>query len=178
MQIKNSSNHYGLVAIMLHWVMAIIIIGLLCLGLYMTGLPTSPQKIKFYGWHKEFGALVFMLAALRILWYVANIKPSLSMLNTLERFGARAAHWALYGFMFALPLTGWLMSSASGFPVSFFGLFILPDLIAPNDEARHLFAQIHEWLAYGLIAIIILHVLAALKHYLIDRDDILQRMLP
>jgi len=176
MPIKNSDQDYGAVAKSLHWIIAIIMIGMLCLGLYMVRLPLSLEQVKLIGWHKSIGVIVLALAFIRIGWRLFNITPSLS-LPLLEKFAARSVHWAFYGFMFALPITGWLMSSAAGFPVSFFGLFTLPDLISPNDNLRQLLVEVHEWLAYGLIATICLHVAAALKHHFIDKDDILRRML-
>jgi cytochrome b561 len=175
MRIKNDEYHYGLVAIIFHWLIAILIIGLLSVGLYMINLPIGIQKLKLYGWHKEFGILVLGLVILRVMWRLTNATPVLN-LPWYERIGARLAHFALYILMLAMPLSGWLMSSAAGLSPSFFGLFTLPNLVAPNEELRELFAWAHEWLAYGLIAIIVVHTLAALKHHFIDKDDILRRM--
>lgn len=177
MHIKNTQDQFGIISILLHWVMAILLIGLVCLGLYMTSIPISAEKLKLYGWHKEYGILVLMLVIVRITWRLSNMNPSLASLASWERKAARAVHWAFYGFMFALPMTGWLITSAAGLPVSFFGLFLLPNLISSSDELRNLFEQIHEWLAYGLIATFCLHVAAALKHHFINKDDILKRML-
>jgi cytochrome b561 len=174
---KNTETRYGIVAILLHWSMAIIIIGLLALGLYMTGLPTNPTKFKFYGWHKEFGMLVLMLVIMRLTWRLRSITPSLAELPRWESFAARAAHWAIYGFLFAMPITGWLLTSAAGHPVSFFDWFVIPTLIPPDKALKHLFGTLHEWIAYGLIATVTLHVAAALKHYLINKDEVMQRML-
>lgn len=178
MQIKNNEKRYGVVAMLLHWGMAVLIVGLLILGLYMTDLPVGTTKLKFYGWHKEFGFLVLTLALVRFAWRWINILPRLpDSMPQWQKIGARVSHWAFYGFMFALPISGWLMTSAAGFPVSFFGLFVIPNLIEPNEAQRLLFAEIHEWLAYGLITTIGIHVAAALKHHFIDKDDILRRML-
>jgi cytochrome b561 len=177
MRIKNDSTHFGLVAILLHWLMALLIISLLCMGLYMVGLPISLEKLKFYGWHKEFGLLVLGLAIIRFVWRLSNKTPELD-LPRLEHIAARLAHLALYGFMFGMPLSGWLMTSAAGLPPSFFGLFTLPSLVAANEEWRQLFAFAHEWLGYGLIATICVHAAAALKHHFINKDDILRRMFP
>lgn len=174
---RNTERQFGLVAIIFHWLMAVIIIGLLALGLYMTSLPNSLEKLKLYGWHKEFGLLVLMLAVLRLAWRFSNMTPLLSGLPAWERISARTVHWLFYGFMFAQPITGWLITSAAGVPPSFFGLFVLPGLVAPDKDLRRLFDHMHEWLAYGLIAVIILHVCAALKHHFYDRDEILRRML-
>ena len=176
MQIKNSASHFGIVTILLHWLMAVIIISLLCVGLYMTGLPVGLQKLKLYGMHKEFGVLVIMLASLRLLWRISNITPSLN-LPLLERLAARAAHWAFYVFMFAMPITGYLISCYANIPVSFFGLFTLPNLVTADHAQMKLFENVHQWLAYALIGLIIVHVLASLKHYFIDKDDIMQRMI-
>lgn len=176
MQFKNSETHFGFVAIIFHWLMALLIIGLLAVGLYMTGLPIGIQKLKLYSWHKAFAILVLTLAILRIIWRLSNKTPMLAI-PKLELIAARLAHLALYALMLAMPLSGWIMSSAAGLAPSFFGLFTLPSLVAPNDELRQLFALIHQWLAYGLIAIIAVHTLAALKHHFIDKDDILRRMI-
>lgn len=179
MQIKNTENRYGAIAMILHWIMAILIIGLLGVGLYMVRLPVSLEKLKFFGWHKEWGLLVIALVILRLLWRLTSIIPSLP--NTLpdwQKLAARAAHYAFYVFMFAVPISGWMMSSASGLPVSFFGWFILPDLVPANEELRVLLIEIHKWLAYGLIATLCLHIAASLKHHFIDKDDVLRRMLP
>lgn len=176
MRIKNDHLHYGALTISLHWLIALLIIGMLSLGLYMVDLPIGVQKIKFYGWHKAFGTLVLALGIIRLLWRINNITPELNI-PRWERLAARTMHWALYGFMLIMPITGWLMSSAAGFPVSFFGLFTLPDLIAPNEELRNFFGLAHEYLAYLLIAAIVIHIAAALKHHFIDKDDILRRMI-
>ncbi|MFA6303369.1 MAG: cytochrome b [Legionella sp.] len=176
MHLKNDAKHFGLLAIVLHWFMAVLIIGLLGVGLYMVDLPISAEKLKLYGQHKEFGLLVLALVILRLFWRFINTTPQLNI-PLWEAIAARAAHWALYIFMFAMPITGWLQTSAAGLPPSFFGLFTLPSLVAPNEDLRSLFATIHEWLAYGLIATICLHTAAALKHHFIDKDDILKRMI-
>ncbi len=177
MQIKNSSTHFGMVTIILHWVIALLIIGLLALGLYMVSLPWNPQRLKFYGWHKEYGLLVLFLAVFRIIWRLSNEQPELA-LPLLEKIAARSMHWAFYVFMFAMPITGWLITSAAGLPASFFGLFTLPNLIAPDESKRVLFEWVHEWLGYALIAAIFMHTAAALKHHFINKDDILRRMFP
>lgn len=177
MQIKNSKSHFGIIAVLIHWVMAILLVGLVILGLYMVRIPISEQKLVYFGWHKEFGILALMFVIVRITWRLSNTNPSLSTLPLLERLAARTMHWAFYGFMFAIPISGWLITSAAGLPVSFFGLFVLPNLVSPSEESRLLFTVIHKWLAYGLIVAFCGHVGAALKHHFINKDDILRRML-
>lgn len=177
--LKNTEDHYGIGAMLLHWVIALLIIGMLVVGLTMINLPVGLEKLKLFGWHKEFGILILVLAIIRVIWWLMNIMPALpSVMPYWQKLAARAVHFAFYIFMFAMPITGWLISSAAGLQVSVFGLITLPNLIAPDDSARILFAEIHKWLAYSLIAAICLHVGAALQHYFIDKDDVLQKMLP
>ncbi len=176
MQIKNTENHFGLVAILFHWIMAVLIIGMLCVGLYMVSLPPNDEKIQLYTWHKQIGVLILMLVSLRLFWRIINITPRLSI-PWIEKITARIVHWMFYGLMFAMPLTGWLLSSSVNKPPSFFGLFTLPNLIEPNPELTPIFGFLHEWFAYSLIALIILHILASFKHHFIDKDDILKRMI-
>ena len=178
MQITNSLNRYGIISILLHWLMALLIIVLLAMGLYMTRIPVSLQKLKLYGWHKELGVLVLMLLLLRIIWRLTNIAPLLpESLPAWQKLSAHAMHLVFYGFMVVLPLSGMLITAAAGLPISFFGLFVIPNLIAPDENLRVLFTTLHTWLAYGIIAAICAHVSAALKHHFIDKDDILRRIL-
>jgi cytochrome b561 len=178
MLINNTSNRYGIVAIVFHWVMSIIIIGMLALGLYMVGLKLGPTKVSLYGLHKSFGILVLMLVMMRLGWRLGGTTPILPFgMPEWQKLAARGSHWALYGFMFAMPITGWLLTSAAGLQPSFFGIFLLPPLVAPSHTQLVLFASVHKWLAYGLIATICVHVGAALHHHFIQKDLILQRMI-
>jgi cytochrome b561 len=176
MRLKNNENHFGLIALIFHWIMAFLIIGLLAEGLYMVSLSVSLHKLKLYGWHKEYGLIVLGLVIVRLSWRLMNTVPQLS-LPWLELLAARLVHYAFYAFMFAMPITGWLVTSAAGLPPSFFGLCTLPGLVAPNAELLHLFSWAHKGLGYGLIATIVLHSSAALKHHFINKDDILRRMI-
>jgi cytochrome b561 len=177
MQLKNTESTYGIITRVLHALMAVIIIGLLALGLYMTQLPVGALKLKLYGWHKEFGLLILMLAMLRIVWRVGNLVPLLpATIPAWQKLAAHAVHWAFYAFMFLLPITGWLMSSTAGIQVSFFGLFLMPNLIPADETAHVFFRETHHLLAFALIATFGLHVLAALKHHFINKDNVLRRM--
>lgn len=178
MLFKNTEYQYGLVTIFLHWLIAIIVIGLLSIGLYMVDLPISLQKLKYYGWHKEFGILVLILVIVRLAWRLSNVTPALpEHMPAYEKVGARSVHFAFYIFLFAMPITGWMMSSAAGLPVSFFGLFVLPDLVNADPALMGNLQDIHKWLGYGLIVTVCLHAGAALQHHFFYRDDILRRML-
>jgi len=180
--IKNTERRYGLVSIFLHWLMAVLIITLLALGFYMASLPDvgfDALKMKLIFIHKELGVLVLTLVAFRLIWRFCNVAPVLPPhIPPWQKFASHTVHGVLYGFMFAQPITGWLMSSAAGFSVSFFGLFELPALISPNVHRAHLFSEIHEWLAYGLIATICVHIGAAFIHHFIYKDDTLRKILP
>ncbi|EKD54469.1 MAG: Cytochrome b561 transmembrane protein [uncultured bacterium] len=175
--LKNTQKRYGSLAIFLHWSVAIIVIFLLVIGLYMVRLPVNIEKLKLYRWHKEWGVLVFLLMVFRLCWRLINITPVLT-LPLWQKIAARTVHFAFYIFLFVIPVTGWCLSSAAGLPISFFGLFTLPDLIAPNEHLRLLFTELHQWLSYGLIAAIGLHTGAALQHHFIYKDKILERMFP
>jgi len=163
----------------LHWMMAVMIFGLLCVGIYMHDLPLSPDKLKLYSYHKWMGVTVFMLLLIRLGWRLTHQPPALpaSMPQALQLV-AHAGHWLLYGLMFVIPLSGWLMSSAKGFQTVWFGVLPLPDLLEKNKELGELLAEVHEGLNMFLIAVILGHIAAALKHHFIDKDDILKRMMP
>lgn len=177
--LKNTDNAYGSVAKLFHWIMALLILGLFFLGLYMSDLELSPQKLQLYQWHKSLGATVLALAALRLCWRLWNIVPALPAGMALwERFGAHASHYALYALMFAMPLSGWIMSSYAGYPVSVFGWFTLPDLVAADKNMFRLMRDVHEALGWSIVALASVHAGAALWHHFIRKDNVLRRMLP
>jgi cytochrome b561/polyisoprenoid-binding protein YceI len=179
-KLNNSELRYGWIAMLLHWGMAIAIIAMLAVGIYMEDLPFGPQKLALIGWHKATGMLLLALAVARLLWRVVSVVPSHpSSMAPLQRKAADAAHWALYGLMIAIPLSGYLLSTAAGFPVALYNWGItLPLLFAPSKEAQELFGEAHELMAWGLLVLIHLHVLAALYHHAMLKDGVLRRMLP
>ena len=179
MLLRNNHEKYGAIAKCFHWVMALAILMMLAVGFIMTDLPMSPDKFRVYGIHKSIGALILIAAFLRLFWRFINVVPELPAdMPTWQKLGAHGSHVALYILMFVMPLTGWLMSSAAGFQVSVFGWFLLPNLIAPSPGLREIFGILHELLAFAIIGLVSLHILAALKHHFIDKDTILRRMLP
>jgi len=172
-------NHYTATAKSLHWVMAVLIIGLLALGFYMEDLPLSPDKLKLYSWHKWAGVTAFLLVLVRLAWRAGHRPPPLpASMPKLLQLAAHGGHLALYGLMLAMPLSGWLMSSAKGFQTVWFGLLPIPDLLAKDKALGNLLQNVHATLAVLFVLILVGHVAAALKHHFIDRDDILTRMLP
>ena len=164
---------------LLHWLMAALLIGLLALGFYMSDLPLSPEKLQLYSWHKWAGVTAFILLAIRLLWRATHRPPALpaSMSATAQRM-AHLGHLALYALMIAIPLSGWLMSSAKGFQTVYFGVLPIPDLLAKNPELGELLATLHGGLNLLLVLTVLGHAAAALKHHFVDRDDVLRRMLP
>jgi cytochrome b561 len=179
MQLKNTPVSYGAVTKSFHWVMALLMIGMLCLGFYMDGVEELTSKIRLYGLHKSIGVTVLAFVILRILWHLWSQKPAyVESLKPLEKKAAHFLHFCLYGAMLGMPLSGWLMSSAAGRSVSFFGLFTLPDLVTADDSLRGIFGTLHFYMAWALVAAIAVHLCAALKHHFFDKDATLRRMLP
>jgi len=174
-----SNSAYSPTAIGLHWVAALLIIGNLAFGLTMVDLPLSPAKLRYYSWHKWAGVTIFLLSALRLLWRLAHPAPALPLsMPAWQRMAANASHRALYLLFFAAPLSGWLFSSAAGFQTVYFGVVPLPDLLTKNKELADLLKLVHRFANYTLAALVVLHVAAAVKHHVVDRDDVLARMLP
>lgn len=174
---KTMTQRYTRTTISLHWIMALGFISLFLLGFYMQSLSFSPTKLQLYSWHKWAGVSLFLLAALRLLWRLTHPIPALprSMSLPMQRL-AHLGHYILYGFMFAVPLSGWLMSSAMGFQTVWFGVLPLPDLVAKDKELASILSAVHVYLNWAFIAVIVGHVLAALKHQFIDKDNLFARI--
>jgi cytochrome b561 len=179
--IANTDSRYGAVAVGFHWLMAVLLIALVALGLFMVRLPDvgfDTLKIRLILYHKDLGMLALGLAALRLAWHVTNTLPRLvENLPDWQKVVARFVHLSFYGLMLSVPITGWLMSSAAGFPVSLFGRFDVPDLIPHDDYLFQVFIAVHKWLGYALIPLIVLHAGAALRHHFIFKDETLRKML-
>lgn len=170
---------YHPVAKGLHWLMAVMILGLLMVGLIMKDLPLSPEKLQLYAWHKWAGVSVFVLVWLRLLWRLRHPAPPLpESMPAALRLLAHLGHGLLYVLMVVIPLSGWLMSSAKGVQTVWFGLWPIPDLMAKDKALGDTLALVHGWLNDLLMVVLLTHVGAALKHHFLDRDDILRRMWP
>ena len=173
-----STPRYTGPAIAFHWLLALALFGLFGMGLYMTGLSMSPTRLKLYNWHKWAGVTVLALSFLRLAWRLTHRPPADVAMPAWQARAAHAAHVALYVLFFAVPLAGWAYSSAAGFPVVWFGVLPLPDLVAPNRELAEAIKPLHWILAYTMAAIVVVHVAGAIKHQLVDRDGLLRRMWP
>lgn len=178
MGLRNTPERYGSVAQALHWVVVLLLIGQVAVGKIAHEMPDGFDKLVLLARHKSVGITILGLAVLRLAWRLVDRPPAPPPMPRWQLLAARASHAALYVLLFAMPLSGWLMSSASNYPVSWFGFAQLPDLVAPDRDLKHLLEEVHESLANALIAIALLHVAAALKHHFVDRDGLLWRMLP
>lgn len=176
---KAVPTHYDALQIGLHWLVALLICCAFAFAWIFDDMPLSPDKFKMINWHKWTGITVMALFVVRFAYKLLRGTPVVDPeLPPLQRKLAISVHHLLYVLMFLLPFVGWLMSSAKGFPVVFWGVLPLPDLISKNAELGKLLGQMHELLAYGLLVLIVLHIAGALKHYVIDKDGTLARMLP
>lgn len=179
MPLKNTETEYGAVTKILHWTIAVIVICLLGAGLVMGGIHDLSLKLTTYNLHKSFGITVLALIICRICWHIYSHRPEeVETIKPWEKIGAKIVHYSLYVLLLAQPMTGWLMSSAGGRPVNVFGLFTLPDLVPVDKAVKHIYASRHETIGYLIIAVVGLHIAAALKHHFIDKDIVLKRMLP
>ncbi len=161
----------------LHWLMAVLIVGLLALGMIMTELPLSPEKLTLYSWHKWAGVTVFILVWFRLAWRITHRPPPLpDTLSPRMQLVAHAGHAALYLLMIIIPITGWLMSSAKGFQTVWFGILPIPDLVSRDRELGELLQQSHKLLNFGLILLLAGHIAAVLWHHFVLRDDTLRRI--
>ena len=166
-------------AVALHWIAGALIVGNLAFGLYMVDLPLSPAKLRYYSWHKWAGVTIFLVSAARLLWRLAHPAPALpASMPAWQRAAAAASHHLLYVLFFAAPLSGWLFSSAAGFQTVYLGALPIPDLLEKNTELADVLKLVHRFSNYTLAALVVVHAAAAVKHHVVDRDDVLSRMLP
>lgn len=176
---RNTSARWGPISQLLHWVIVALIAVQAALGLSGRLLPLGVEKLALLARHKSIGITILGLATLRLLWRWLNPTPPLpSNLKPHERFLAHFTHAALYVLLFAMPITGWIMSSARGFPVSWFNLYQLPDLVPKSATLYDAMVTAHAALAIALALTVALHIAGALKHHFVLKDDTLRRMLP
>lgn len=173
-------RRYTGVAIGLHWLIAALIIGGFALGWVMTDIPGfTPSKLRYFAWHKWIGVTVLALVVLRLIWRATHRPPPLpASTGRWTAIAAHGTHHLLYLLMLLVPLSGYLYSSVVGIQVVYLGIVPLPTLLSPHPEWRHVFRTIHVWLDWTLAGFVALHLLAVVKHQLLDRDGLLWRMLP
>ena len=183
MNTASATRRYTSFAIALHWLLALALVGIFLVGLYMADLPFSPQRLKLYNWHKWAGVTLLILSAMRLLWRLTHKPPALPQSVTFgmprwQLQAYHATHVLMYALFFTVPLVGWAYSSAAGFPIVLFGVLPLPDFVSASKPLAELIKPWHQITAYSLAALVVLHVVAAIKHQFIDKDGLLLRMMP
>ena len=181
--INTPPSRYSLVAIVLHWVLGLALLGMVGVGVYMADLPFSPLRLKLYNWHKWAGMSILALSVLRVVWRATHRPPALpaniaQAMPLWQHLAHHGTHYAMYALFFVVPLVGWAYSSAAGFPIVVFGVLPMPDLVAPDKALAEMIKPLHELSAFALVGLVVLHVAAALKHQWIDRDQLINRMWP
>ena len=176
---RSGKDHYGIVSSGLHWAIALAIVGLVGLGAWMVGLTYyDPWYYDSLALHKAIGIVVLALALAKFGWKLVDRNPGFGPeVKPHERAGATAMHWLLNALMVLLPVTGYLISTSEGAGIDMFGLFDVPALVDVTAETRDLAIDIHFYVAYGGIALVGMHIIAALKHHFVDRGSTLRRML-
>lgn len=178
MTLLSNEVRWGFIAKLFHWTMAAGLLGLCAFGFWMSGLPRGPAMFKAYALHKSFGLTLLALALARLAWRAYDRRPLDLAAPGWQKLAALGTHLALYGLMLAVPLAGWAYNSAANFPLQWFGLVNLPALVPASPVLKELFHEAHELGAVALLALVALHVAAAWKHHLVDKDNTLRRMLP
>ena len=178
-----ASQRYHGFAIAMHWLLAVALVAIFAVGLYMTDLPFSPQRLKLHNWHKWGGVTILLLSIVRLSWRLSHRPPALPQAMTLampgwQMLAYHVTHVLMYALFFIVPLVGWAYSSAVGFPIVLFGVVPLPDFVPVDKALAELNKPWHEISAFALAGLVFLHVAAALKHHWVDRDGLLERMLP
>ncbi|NNJ96898.1 MAG: cytochrome b [Gammaproteobacteria bacterium] len=179
MGIRNTEQQYGLLAIFLHWLVALVVIGMFSLGVWMTGLTYYDEWYKRGpDIHKSIGILLFLVMLARVIWRILNVKPKHDpRVGSLQTRVAHGVHLLLYGLIFAMIISGYLISTADGRSVEVFGLFSVPATITGIANMEDVAGKVHWYLALLLVSLVALHTIAALKHHFIDRDRTLEKML-
>ena len=175
--LKNTKDTFGVISKTLHWVSAIILLTLFGVGFWMVDLNYYSEWYRtapYY--HKAFGLLLFTLTVFRLIWKLNQVQPSVIAKNKTEAQIAHIAHGVLYVFMFVIMISGYLISTADGRGIEFFALFDVPSFGELVENQEDVAGTIHKYAAYGIMALIIGHIAAALKHHFIDKDDTLKRM--
>ena len=173
------NDRYTSTAIALHWIIFVLIAGGFALAVYMVDLPVSPQKLRYFAWHKWTGVTVFALALVRAAWRLTHRAPPWeAQIPAWQQRAAAVMHAVLYALIVVIPLTGWIYSSATGVPTVYLGIVQLPDLVAKDKALAELLKSVHVTLNYTLLTLVVAHMAAALQHHFIARDGVLKRMLP
>jgi cytochrome b561 len=178
MPLKNTQDSYGFLAKFFHWLLFLMLVGAIIAGNINEGLPDGPEKYEAITLHKAFGSLILMLVPARLGWKLANPTPAPATgVSASQHKLGTAMHWLLYVLMLAQPISGVLMSQSAGYPVSFFGLFDLPTILAKDKAVMQIFHTAHGVIWIALVIAALGHIGAALHHHFKLKDKTLTRML-
>lgn len=178
-RLQASSDRYGVAAQFFHWLIVLLILVQFTLGRVAENLPAGFEKFVLMSRHKSLGITILALAMLRLAWrFLSRPPPPPQGLNPFLRWSGRVTHFMLYLLLFALPISGWLASSAANSPVSWWGWLTLPDLIGAGDSSFERLSGWHALMTRLLLVFAGLHVAAALLHHFYFKDNVLRRMLP
>ena len=173
--IKNTRDEYGIVAKLLHWVIAVVILGMIVVGFVMSGMASSELKFQVYGIHKATGVVLLFFIFLRLIWKLINVSVVVEM-PLWQHLAAKAGHMLLYGLMFAMPISGILMSLMGGHNISIYGFYTI-EAITKDELIGKTSWILHGYFAWILVGVIIIHALAALYHHFIRKDNVLKNMI-
>ncbi len=177
MSFKNTEASYGWPVKSLHWFMALLIISMVALGLYMSGLPRGDEKSELIRLHASGGLLAFMLLLVRFGWKISSVAPKPVSSASWQKLLAGLVHWAFYGIVTFMVISGSLSLMTVGWDVPFFDLFSIPTPYERDMALHHYWEEWHVAAWYGLAALFVLHIGAVLFHQFIGKKQILKRML-
>lgn len=176
---RNTLEKYHGGFVLLHWVIALTFIGLFAVAEIMMEMAPGPDKWQLYGLHKSTGLTLITLVLLRILWRLSGPVPAHPAGMSLpQQLAAHGVHLGLYAAMILMPVSGYIMSMAGGYGITWFGVWAVPDLIGENKALGSLAHSVHHYTAWAVYGLFALHVLGALYHHVVQKDDVLTRMLP
>jgi cytochrome b561 len=176
---KNTPDNWGTIARSFHWLIAVLVLGQLVIGKVADEMALSPQKLDLFVWHKSIGVSILLLALFRLLWRVGNAPPEPPPgIPRWETLFARTGHTLLYVLLFAVPISGWWISDSSRIPFKAFWIVPVPDWLPTDRATQELAEDVHGMLIIALLAVLAIHIAAALRHHFVLHNDTLRRMLP
>lgn len=177
--IFNTRQSWGGFAKALHWTMALLIFAMFVLGWVAVGYPLSPTKLDLFIWHKSIGLTLLGLVGVRLVWRVINTTPvPPPAISSLEHTLARLGHGTLYALMILMPVSGYVINSTADFGFRLYGWARVPNLIPANKAWQDVAEAVHLVLFWVFAVVILIHIAAALRHHLINNNNVLTRMLP
>jgi cytochrome b561 len=167
---------YTPVARTLHWLTAVLVLGLIPVGIIMHNMEASPLQDRLYNLHRSTGTVLLPLAIIRLLYRWTHPPLPLPDMPALQRFAAESTHWGLYALLIVQPIVGWAATSAYRAPIIIYGLFELPPILPVNQPLAERLFGVHRWLGILMALMVCAHVGAALFHHFVNRDRVLMRM--